>query len=320
MGTVPVAPNPIDAACSAVVGFRNKPLLVMFYPFRAMISELDIDDTYQVLRRGGYTKENHLPDLDLLVHTSGGDPVAAYRIAQLIRSMTQKLTVLVPCNAYSAGTLLSFAGNQIRFGDYAGLSPIDITIFEGRSRARSEGVELAAVDSFMEFAKGARTKIERALEEIGGKNSTSSVDSDLLVQMVKEVGALRVGKYYRERSLTGHYAQILLDMYMFAEVSDGKDRRNDVIRDFLYGAPAHEFHLDFHLCRNWRLNVERMKTTESDVTKQVVDTLDAATDEGLICRKLNRDIRMPFIHFCEAPKPKPHPTKGGSNVSRKTVK
>ena len=126
---------------------------------------------------------------------------------------------------------MRFAGNSIRLGDYAGLSPIDITIFESQSRT-SEGVQLAAIDSFMDFARGARTKMEEALEAMDRTASSSTVDSDLLVQMVKEVGALRVGKYYRERSLTGHYAQILLDAYMFASLPDGKDRRNGVIQHF----------------------------------------------------------------------------------------
>ncbi len=287
----------------------------MFYPPGANITELDVEDTYQEMRRGGCSKENRLAEVDLLIHTSGGDPVAAYRIAQVIRSMCDHLTVLVPTYAYSAGTLLSFAGNTIRLGDYAGLSPIDITIFESRSRA-SEGVQLAAVDSFMDFARGARTKIEQWLEENGRTNSTSSVDSDLLVQMVKEVGALRIGKYYRERNLTGHYAEILLDAYMFSDVPDGRDRRTGVIRHFLYGAPAHEFHLDFHLCRSWHLNVQRMPTNESDLTGKVVEALTNMTDAGIICQRLNRSIRMPLINFYEAPKTQQSP-KGGRNASRK---
>jgi len=223
--------NPVDATSHRVVAARKRPLLVMYYPLGAHITELDISDTYNELRKSGYTKETPLPELDLLIHTSGGDPVAAYRIAQVVRSMTKHLTVLVPMNSYSAGTLLSFAGNSIRLGDYAGLSPIDITIFESQSRT-SEGVQLAAIDSFMDFARGARTKMEEALEAMDRTASSSTVDSDLLVQMVKEVGALRVGKYYRERSLTGHYAQILLDAYMFASLPDGKDRRNGVIQHF----------------------------------------------------------------------------------------
>ena len=42
--------------------------------------------------------------------------------------------------------------------------------------------------------------------DVGREGTESCVDSDLLVQMVREVGALRVGRFYRERTVTGQYA------------------------------------------------------------------------------------------------------------------
>lgn len=165
-------------------------------------------------------------------------------------------------------------------------------------------------------------KVEQMLEDMGRMHSTSTVDSDLLVQMVKEVGALKIGRYYRERNLTGLYAEILLDAYMFGDVSDGKDRRANVVKHFLFGAPAHEFHLDFHLCRSWHLNVQRMPTLESDLTLRAVESLENLTDAGIICKKLNASIRMPFIQYYEPPKAKQSQrTAGGTkNAARKVSK
>jgi len=259
----------------------------------ARIMEWDIRDVYSELRTGA-SRENPLPALDLLLHTNGGDPVAGYRIAQTIRSLCKKLDLLVPERAYSAGTLMSFAGDVIRLGDYAGLSPIDITVSYS-SKPRSEDVQLAAIDSFLDFANRARRQIEHMLMEVGRDGAASRVDSDLLVQMVKEVGALKVGRYYRERTVTGQYAEILLDQYMFNGVSDATDRRNSVIRHFLFMAPAHEFHLDYHLCSAWHLDVEQMSTADSDLTKKVVSSLRIATNTGIICHRLDNDVRMPFI-------------------------
>jgi hypothetical protein len=256
--------------------------------------EWDIRDTYSELRTVA-TRETPIANLDLLIHTNGGDPVAAYRIAQAIRSLCKKLDVLVPEKAYSAGTLMSFAGDKIRLGDYAGLSPIDITVYS--NKPQSEDVQLAAIDAFLGFANRARKQIENMLMETGREGATSCVDSDLLVQMVKEVGALTVGRYYRERTVTGQYAEILLDHYMFNGASDGLDRRNGVIKHFLFLAPAHEFHLDYELCSTWHLDVEQMSTAESDLTKKVVNLLRIATNNGIICQKLNHDVRMPFIRL-----------------------
>jgi hypothetical protein len=158
-------------------------------------------------------------------------------------------------------------------------------------------VQLAAIDSFLEFATRARRQIEDMLQDVGRAGTSSRVDADLLVQMVKEVGALRVGRYYRERTVTGQYAEILLDRYMFDGVSDSTDRRNGVIRHFLFLAPAHEFHLDYELCSNWHLDVEQMSTAESDLTKRVVNSLRIATNNGIICQRLDNDVRMPFIRL-----------------------
>ena len=284
----------IDRACQAVAQYRRRDVLILFYPTGARVMEWDIRDTYSELRTVA-TRENPIANLDLLIHTNGGDPVAAYRIAQAIRSLCKKLDVLVPEKAYSAGTLMSFAGDKIRLGDYAGLSPIDITVYS--NKPQSEDVQLAAIDSFLGFANRARKQIEQMLMEIGRDGASSCVDSDLLVQMVKEVGALTVGRYYRERTVTGQYAEILLDHYMFNGVSDGLDRRNGVIKHFLFLAPAHEFHLDYGLCSTWHLDVEQMSTVESDLTKKVVNLLRIATSNGIICQRLNNDVRMPFIRL-----------------------
>jgi Serine dehydrogenase proteinase len=284
----------LDTSCRALAAFRKKPMLVMFYPPRASITDLDITDAYSELRAGGVTKEHPLPALDLFLDTYGGDPMSGYRIAQVVRSMTASMDVLIPEHAYSAGTLMSFAGNVIRMGDFAGLSPIDITVLKS---AEADGVQLAGLDSFSDFARGAREKTEQLLQRLDRNNATSTVDSDLLVQMVKEIGALTVGRYYRERTLTGHYAEILLQRYMFKGDSDGKSQAGSVIAHFLFGAPSHEFHLDHALCKDWHLKVERMSTEESDISMAVLAELRACTDNGIICHRLNPRVRMPFIRY-----------------------
>jgi hypothetical protein len=302
MATPPINPaNPaqliaqLDALCKSLTQYRKRPLLVMFYPPGASITELDLRDVYSEFRNGGCSKEQPLKSVDLLLETYGGDPVAGYRIAQTIRSMCSELGLLVAEHAYSAGTLMSFAGDDVRLADFAGLSPIDITVRE--NKPYSEGIQLAAVDSFLEFAKRAREKTETLLERLGRNASASNIDSDLLVQMVKEVGALTVGRYYRERALTGHYAEILLQSYMFKGATDKESRCGSVIHHFLFGAPAHEFHLDYRLCDAWHLKVTPMPTIESDICKGVVNQLRICANKGIICDHLSHGIRMPFITF-----------------------
>ena len=286
----------IDQLCTDLASSRGRCLLVMYYPgpYGTMM-QVDMPYTYSELREGNFSKEKKIDGLDILLHTYGGDPVAAYRLAQMIRDFSDDIIFLVPEYAYSAGTLMCFAGDRIILGDYSGLSPIDITITEDTSSGRDE-IELANVECFMDFSQTAREKIEKSLKALGSKNS-SSVESDLLVKMVEQETALKVGKYFRERELTRHYAQELLDAYMFRKTPNTSDRRNRVIEGLLTGAPAHSFHVDYHLGIKMGLELEEMPTEESDKTKKIIDQLDELARRGDICENLSDSVKMPFIKF-----------------------
>lgn len=298
----------LEASCANLTRHRQSPLLVLFYPAKSRIEEWDLTDVYDTLRSSGATPENKIPKLDVFLDSYGGNPVAAYRLAQVIRDFSEEVCFLVPEHAYSAATLMCFAGNEIRLGHFAGLSPIDITLVSEGGRAPRKEVELATVDSFMEFAQDARRMIEEELVKIGCDGVTN-VDSDLLVAMVKEVGAMQVGKYYRERMLTGHYATTLLDSYMFAGLTDGVQRRKDVVENFLFGAPAHNIHLDYHICSEWRLQVEEMPTMESDLARDVLARLNELASAKTICQALSHKTRFPYFGwYAQASQAEPQST------------
>ena len=299
----------LKAACQELTQLRLRPVLVLFYPWGARINEWDLHDVYKTLRASGATPENKIQKLDILIDSYGGAPVGGYRLAQLIRDFCEEATFLVPDHAYSAATLLCFAGNEVRLAHFAGLSPIDITLVYPRRE-----VELATVDSFMEFAHDARKKIEEQLARMLDCKGTTNVDSDLLVAMVKEVGAMQVGKYYRERNLTGQYAETLLDSYMFAGESDSVQRRQDVIQKFLFGAPAHNFHLDYHLCADWRLKAVEMPSDESDLAKKVLDELTSLAEDEVICKPVDRQKRFPYFGWYAAAAQAVSPQSTGGNV------
>lgn len=277
--------NEIKVVCDNIVALRGCPLLVLYYP--GMDGAMLIDDVpycYRAFRDQGITKETPIPTCDVIIHTFGGDPIAAYKLGQIIRDFTNDVTFLVSEYAYSAGTLLCLAGNRIRLGHYAGLSPLDIS---------KEEVELASIDNFIQFAKACQKEIQDTISD--DQQEICSVASDLLCQLVQQVSALKVGEYYRARTLAGHYAEELLDHYMLLDLPNAKGRRNKIIGKLLFGAPAHEFHMDFHLCASLGLVLEEMITTESDATKHLISLLDDFAFRGLICQNITDELKMPFI-------------------------
>ncbi|MEW9552462.1 hypothetical protein [Nonomuraea sp. NPDC050783] len=75
---------------------------------------------YECLRRRERAKR-----LDLVLLTSGGDVDATRRIALLLHEHTDRLALLVPDHAESAGTLLCLAADELVLGPMAQLGPID---------------------------------------------------------------------------------------------------------------------------------------------------------------------------------------------------
>ena len=226
----------IDNLARGIAQMRGRSLFVLYYPDAyGEIREEDIKDIYDEFRRGGHSKVAQLENLDVLLHTYGGDPIAAYRIAQVIRSFSRHVVFLVPEYALSGGTLICLCANEIRMGDYAVLSPIDITI--SPPEQPSEAIALMNIDAYMDFAEDSRRRVEELLHELGSESSTT-VESDLLVEMVKQVGALNIGGFYRERTFTEHYAQMLLGQYMFHTCPNKDDLIKSVVQQLLWEFPV----------------------------------------------------------------------------------
>lgn len=70
-------------------------------------------------------------DLDLLLHTPGGDPNAAERIVEYLRNkFTGELRVFVPVAAMSAGTMIALACDRIVMASHSQLGPIDPQVLQ----------------------------------------------------------------------------------------------------------------------------------------------------------------------------------------------
>jgi hypothetical protein len=282
----------LSEACRAVTSLRSSPLLILYYPdYSGLMSNPDVDYCYRVLREGGLDTRNKVSKLDVLVHTFGGDPTAAYRLAKCIRYFADHVTFLVPEHAYSAGTLLCLSGDIILFGHNAGISPIDVSL-----ETENELIELTAIDYFMSFVRDSQRIIQQVLHEVG-VDAPGSVGSDLLCRLVDQVQAIKVGSYYRQRTLTGHYAEELIDRYMLQGKPNAQGVRNRILHQLLFSAPAHEFHVDCERAKDYGLIVDEMSVDESDATKEVVRVLELLEKEGDICLAVHDWQRMPFFYY-----------------------
>ena len=85
--------------------------------------EIGLEDAETVLQQIRST----LPGvpIDLILHTPGGIEIAAEMMAMAIKFHPAKVTVFVPFYAFSGGSLMSLAADEIRMERYSMLGPVD---------------------------------------------------------------------------------------------------------------------------------------------------------------------------------------------------
>jgi len=91
--------------------------------------------------------------IDLLIESTGGDPLTSWRVISLMRTSFKKVNVLVPHSAFSAATLLALGADEIWMGSYGSLGPIDPQITTRKKDGSTQQFGYEDVASFLSFVK-----------------------------------------------------------------------------------------------------------------------------------------------------------------------
>ena len=86
-------------------------------------SFIDLNDFEGVVAAIAATSNSR--PLDIILHTEGGDALAALQIARAVKAHPARKTIFVPYFAMSGGTLIALAGDEIVMSNHAVLGPID---------------------------------------------------------------------------------------------------------------------------------------------------------------------------------------------------
>ena len=287
----------VDNLVKDITKIRQRNLLIMYYAENGgSIHHDDKKTLYEEFRRRNLDPDKEKIEIDIILHTTGGDPDTSYILAEIVRDFSSNVNILIPHFAYSGGTLFSFCANKIFLGHYACLSPIDI------SYGLEQRTELINVDYFIEFVNRCRGGLEATLDEVGkqfGRTSLTKVEEPLLVELVDQVGALRIGRFFRERTLTGHYAEILLTNYLLSNLppTHRQELSADIIRKLLFECPSHEFEIDYQLAKNAKIPVDKMNTKLSDLTKNLIEKLKYLESQNIICKYVGENYKSPFFRL-----------------------
>jgi len=98
--------------------------------------------------------------VSLFLHTRGGSTLAAWSLVNLIRQFTERLEIIVPAKAHSAGTLMCLGADSIMMTRQATLGPIDPSVngplnpeIPGAPPQQRAPVSVEAINGFLAFAK-----------------------------------------------------------------------------------------------------------------------------------------------------------------------
>lgn len=99
---------------------RQETMSLLGFP---LVRYIDINDSEQIIRAIHMTD----PDvpLDIVIHTPVGLVLAAVQIACAVRFHRGRVTVFVPHYAFSGGTLIALAADEIVMQEHAVLGPVD---------------------------------------------------------------------------------------------------------------------------------------------------------------------------------------------------
>lgn len=284
----------LEQLCDELSTVAEMPLLIMYYPDDGgSITDYDVDVLQTYLRENcKLSSEDKLPALSIILHTAGGSPDAAYQLAQIVRNFAEVVFVIVPFMAASAGTVFSFCGDKIYLGATGFLGAIDVSI---------DDTEVNSIFQFIRFALNTRETMETRFENIGLEGKVSSVESDLLVEMVKQIKAPELGSLYRQATVTTMYAVKLLTSYLLQKEKNREEVATQIAKKSTYDIPAHDFVLDYHMCLDIGIPVEQLNEKVSDMTRNIVKILHMITQEGIICKDIpkidQQTYKEPLFYF-----------------------
>lgn len=166
-------------------------------------------------------------DLDILIHSPGGDPAAAESIVELLRSRYKSLRFIVPDQAKSAATMICCAGDEILMDEKSELGPIDPQL----TLIRADGVTISAP------AQAIIDQFENAKSEIA-KNPK---DLPAWLPILQPLGPSLLIQCEAADKLSRNLVETWLKNYMFREHDDAEVLSKE-ITNYLADYNRHLYH------------------------------------------------------------------------------
>ena len=145
-------------------------------------------------------------EIDFLIISNGGDPIAAMRIIGLLRERFSKVSVLLPYVAYSAATILSLGADEIVMHPYSNLGPVDpqLAVSHKSPDGKTENLQFGSEDivNYIDFIKS----------DVGISDQQYLLAS--IKPLIDQVGSLSIGNAKRGQRLSLSLSERMLSSHI----------------------------------------------------------------------------------------------------------
>ena len=177
----------------------------------------------------------------LLLATVGGDPDAAFRVAQFLRRSYDQFTVFAPSLCKSAGTLLCIGAGEIVISETGELGPLDVQV-QNPDDLADYGSGLDMPTAFRFLQEMALETLRSALVDAAGGGLGTKRSAEIATNMTvglfspifTQIDPSRLGGNARALSIAREYAGRL----------QGNIKSDEALEQLVGGYPSHSFAID----------------------------------------------------------------------------
>jgi Serine dehydrogenase proteinase len=190
------------ATYRAIEEYRGRPLIVYATSTRGNVAAVIAGDAVRELIDQIDAIPREISKIDVLLHSTGGDSLAAWKLMSVLRERFSNVAVLVPYMAFSAATIFALGADEIVLHPHSSLGPIDpqITVLMPDGKRRQFAFE--DVEAFLRFLK----------QEIGLTDQAHV--SAIVDKLFTVVDPINVGAAKRASELSTTVGERLLRMHM----------------------------------------------------------------------------------------------------------
>lgn len=214
-------------------------------------------------------------ELDLVIHSGGGNIHVAYQMIQLMRQHTEHLNACVPLYAKSAATLWCLAANQIVMDESAQLGPLDAQVYE---RKRGDGRYTSALNPFKTLEELQRFTLETLHASLNSIRQRSGLDwTECLTQAIAFVQATtgqlfhrldpeKFGEYSSALAIGSEYGSRLLRRYA---TNWTEATKTPILERLVRGYPSHAYIIDYRELKDMGVPVALFPDAERPVVGEL---------------------------------------------------